>query len=272
MSSDVSICLTSIKLQNCISEKQNETVPLGSETVWWRRKTRQAIFYSPLEEVPAWKQPCTGLAALSSCLCIPCSLHYPGTTVSQWWWWWGVCSKPWCRLSRGIGVCWSLQRVLPSCQSFLFHEDCGIIEPGEEYLLWRSEGWEKVWHITSIQNFTSSISSGLLSAVLRPKLIAMKQTAQISFKTFSQSFLQYVQSGVDIMTSQNPKSIASLGDTLKNDNTCAGKRPPVSSLLPSLLRFHPSRESISHILVAAESFSASGSTLETSMKSQKGGI
>ena len=137
------------------------------------------------EEVPAWKQPCTGLAALSSCLCIPCSLHYPGTwNNSQSVRRWGEegCSKPWCMLSQGIGVCWSLQRVLPSCQSFLFHEDCGIIEPGEEYLLWRSESWEKVWHITSMQNFTSSISSGLLSAVLRPKLIAIMQTGQTSSK------------------------------------------------------------------------------------------
>ena len=81
--------------------------------------------------------------------------------------------------------------------------------------------------------------------------------------------LQDVQSEVDIMISQNPKSKLLLMDTpmiYSNATDHCSKASTISSFLPPFLCFHARGEGISHVFVASESTSTSASTLKINMK------
>ena len=120
------------------------------------------------------------------------------------------------------------------------------------------------------KNFTSSINSGLLSTELMPKLVAILWARYFWVRSKYNSLQDiHVQFEVDdYHQKQKPPKINNFIAPLSySSHTECPITPIISSsggvpsFLPLLLSLHPSREGISHVLMAAESTSASSSTL-----------
>ena len=121
------------------------------------------------------------------------------------------------------------------------------------------------------KNVTSSINSGLLSTELMPKLVAIVWKRSFGSQMQIQVSARYTHVQFEVDDSQQKQKPPKVNTCIAPHSYSSHTESPMtsiisssggpSSFLPLLLSLHPSREGISHVLMAAESTSASSSTL-----------